>query len=90
LQIFFALVWLVELVLYRVLTLHRNKNPILDHRAEDWLAVVAFPLGAIISVVNIVPGQSYFGFLLISPLVLIAGLKSLYDAPKELVNNLDE
>lgn len=90
-EVFFALVWLVELVLYRTLTIHRNKNPILEQKAEDWLVIFAFPLAAIISALRIIPNESGFlAFLLISPFILIAGVKSLYDAPKELVNYLDE
>jgi hypothetical protein len=89
--ILFALTWLVELVLYRLLGSHRKTNSIIDVRVEDWVIIIAFPLAAIISTIGILPHETWFSaFLLISPLVLLAGMKSLYEAPKELVSNLDE
>jgi hypothetical protein len=93
-EIFFALVWLVENVLFRVLVLSRNKNPILCQRVEDWLATLSVPIIAIIpalSQLGILPQEPPFSaFLLITPLFLVAGVKSLYDAPKELVGNHDD
>jgi hypothetical protein len=89
--ILFASAWLIELVIYRVLAVRRNKNPILEQRAEDWLVLLAFPIAAMVSLLPIFPSGALFSaFILLSPLFLIAGLKSLYEAPKELVNSLDE
>lgn len=87
-EVLFATIWLVQLVLYRALTVHRNKNPILEVRVEDWLVILAFAIAAIGSSLHIIPDVS--PFLLITPLILGAGLKSLYEAPKELVNSRDE
>lgn len=90
LEVLFAVVWLVEFVAYRFLTLRRNKNPIVDHRTEDWLVVFIIPMAALLSTVRIVPNASqFYAFLLISPILLFCGIKSLYDAPKELVRGLD-
>ena len=85
----FALLWLVEFVAYRFLTLRRTKNPIVDHRMEDWLAVVCIPIAALLSAFQIPPGAPpFFGFTLVSPFLLFSGLKSLYDAPKEFAGGL--
>jgi len=88
LELLFAALWLVELVTYRVLTLRRNKDPIVDHTLEDWLVIVCIPVAALVSTLHPFAGASNFGFILISPLLLFSGLKSLYDAPKELVTDL--
>jgi hypothetical protein len=92
-EIFFALVWLVEIILYRALIIPRNESPIIEQRAEDWLATIAVPIIAIIPALgslHILPSLSLSLFLLLTPLFLIAGLKSLYEAPKELVKSLGE
>jgi len=45
----------------------------------------------LISAIRIIPGSPpFFGFLLVSPFLLLAGIKSLYEAPKELVAGLGE
>jgi hypothetical protein len=90
-QIVFALVWLVENVFLRFL-FHRSKNSIIELRAEDWLASVSVPIiGVLVGLaeLRILPIEWNSLFLLITPFFLIAGLKSLYEAPRELVNNLD-
>ena len=89
LEVLFALIWLVEFVAYRIYSLRRNKNPIVSHTIEDWLVVFCIPIAALVSAIQIVPNASpFFGFLLASPFLLLAGIKSLYDAPKELVAGL--
>jgi len=89
LEVLFALIWLLEFVAYRVFTLRRNRNPIVSHTIEDWLVVFCIPIAALVSAVQIIPNASpFFGFVLGSPFLLFAGVKSLYDAPKELVGGL--
>jgi hypothetical protein len=89
--ILFALTWLVELVFFRIVVVRRNKNPIIDLGIADHIIVFAFPLAAIFSVLGVLPNSTWFSpFLLITPLVLFAGVKSLYDAPKELAGNIVE
>lgn len=89
LEVLFALVWLVEFVTFRVVTLKRNKNPIVGLRIEDWVVIVSIPVAALLSAFQIVSNAPpFFGFTLVSPLLLFSGLKSLYDAPKELVGGL--
>jgi hypothetical protein len=84
----FAVIWLVELGLY--MAFKRLKDPLFDRKAEDWIAMISFPIGAVLSTLPGLPGPlNSYGFLLISPLLLFAGAKSLYDAPRELVVNLD-
>ncbi|HYB75822.1 MAG TPA: hypothetical protein VEC08_02580, partial [Nitrososphaerales archaeon] len=91
LQILFALIWLVEFVAYRMFSLRRNKSPIVSHGIDDWLVVFCIPIGALISAIQIVPGlPPFYGFMLVSPFLLLAGIKSLYEAPKELVAGLGE
>ena len=85
LQILFAVLWLVEFVSYRLLSIRRNKDPLADHRIEDWVVLVCFPAAALLSTFTAFPNASRFAFLLVSPFLLFSGLKSLYDAPKELV-----
>ena len=89
LEVLFALIWLVEFVAYRIFSLRRNKNPIVSHTIEDWLVVFCIPIAALVSAIQIIPNASpFFGFVLGSPFLLFAGIKSLYDAPKELVAGL--
>lgn len=89
LEVLFALVWLVEFVGYSILSLRRNKNPMVDHRLEDWLVVVCIPTAALVSALRIFHTTDlFFGFDLVSPLLLFSGIKSLYDAPKELARDL--
>jgi len=91
LEVLFALTWLVEFVVYRVFSLRRNKNPIVTHTIEDWLVVFCIPLAALISAIQIIPGSPpFYGFVLVSPFLLLAGIKSLYEAPKELVAGFGE
>ncbi|MGA2664768.1 MAG: hypothetical protein ABSF83_07475 [Nitrososphaerales archaeon] len=86
----FAVVWLVELVVYRLVVARRAGDPIAEPRVEDWLALFSFPLGALLSTIQSLPPVIHgYGFLLVSPLLLISGIKSLYDAPKELVVDHD-
>jgi len=89
LEVLFAVVWFVELVAYRLLTLRRNTDPIVDHRMEDWLVLVSLPAAALLSTVQIPGAQQFYGFMFLSPILLFSGLKSLYDAPKELVTSID-
>ena len=89
-QVFFAVVWLLELSLYRIYTFRRNKYPVISYRIEDWLVVFFVPFGAILSALQLIPnGSPFFGFFFVSPVMLFCGIKSLYDAPKELVRDLD-
>jgi len=89
LQILFAVLWLVEYVAYRFLTLSRNRNPLVDHRAEDWLVVVIIPVAALISAAGVLASAPpFYAFLMVSPILLFCGMKSLYDAPKELVMDI--
>lgn len=91
LEVLFALIWLVEFVAFRTYSLRRSRNPIVSHRIDDWLVVFCIPIAALISAIQIVPGSPpFYGFLLVSPLLLLAGVKSLYEAPKELVAGLGE
>ena len=85
-QILFAVLWFVEFVSYRLITIRRNKDPLADHRIEDWVVLLCFPAAALLSTFAAFPNASpFYGFLLVSPFLLFSGMKSLYDAPKELV-----
>jgi len=89
LEALFAVLWLVEFVVFRLLTQRSNRNPIVSLRVEDWVVVICLPLGALVSVILVTPSLPHlFGFTLVSPLLLFSGIKSLFDAPKELVTGL--
>jgi hypothetical protein len=75
-------VWMTQSVLLKVFSLSRTKNGILERRPEDWAVIAVFPL-AFLSFV--VAGTPVWGLLFAVPIYLLAGLKSLYDAPKELI-----
>jgi len=91
LQVLFALIWLVEFMAYRMFSLRRNKNPIVSHGIEDWLVVFCIPMAALISAIHVIPGSPpFYGFVLVSPFLLLAGIRSLYEAPKELVAGVGE
>jgi hypothetical protein len=88
-QILFAVLWLVEFVSYRLFSIRRNKDPLADHRIEDWVVLLCFPAAALLSTFAAFPNASrFYGFLFVSPFLLFSGMKSLYDAPKELVVGL--
>jgi hypothetical protein len=87
LEALFAAVWLVELVIFRRRTLLRTGDAIVKPRFEDWLALVSFPVGALLSILPGLPVELHeYGFVLISPLFLFSGVMSLYEAPRELVD----
>jgi hypothetical protein len=77
----FLLVLLVQSVLIELYSRSRNKNRILERRVEDWVVIV----GSIsIALLAILPGASVWTWALATPILLLSGIKSLYDAPKEL------
>jgi len=89
LEVLFAVVWLAEFIAYRIFSLRHNANPIVSHRVEDWLVVFCIPVAALVSALLVLPyAPPLYGFVLGSPFLLFAGIKSLYDAPKELVADL--
>lgn len=86
-----AILWLVERIVISFWVFRRsNRPPILDPEIEDWLAAISFPIGALLSTLPIIPYAVHpYGFLLVSPLLAFCGIKSLYEAPKELAASLD-
>jgi hypothetical protein len=85
-----AVLWLVDNVITSVWIARSTRSPIVDPEIEDWLAAVSFPVGAMLSTLPVVPAALHpYGFLLVSPLLAFCGIKSLYEAPKELVASLD-
>jgi hypothetical protein len=80
----FAGIFLVILVAGLALTLRFSRptkaDRILERRAEDW----AFMAGIVlIAIVAILPGAPAWAWALASPLFVICGTKSLYEAPQE-------
>ena len=59
----------------------KKRFNVFDRRAEDW-AVIAGSLS--IALLANVPGAPVWTWALVSPILLLSGIKSLYDAPKEL------
>ena len=85
-----VVLWLIERVIISIWIFRGTRRPILDPEIEDWLAVVIFPIGGLLSTLPIIPDAIHpYGFLLISPLLAFCGIKSLYEAPKELAASLD-
>jgi hypothetical protein len=80
----FAGIFLVILVAGLALTLRFSRptkaDRILERRAEDWAFIGGIIL---IALVAILPGAPAWAWALASPLFVICGTKSLYEAPKE-------
>lgn len=70
-----------QAVFLRVFILSRSRDGVLETRPEDWVVNAVYPLMLISFVAT---GSPIDGVLLSVPIYLVAGLKSLYDAPKEL------
>lgn len=81
-----ALVWIAELVPYRILSYARAKQSILEYRSEDWAVLASLVLAPICSIVL---GIGLLSFVPASIVWLFAGIKSLYDAPKELASEYE-
>ena len=59
----------------------KNSFSVLDRRVEDWAIIVgSFSIAFLANV----PGAPVWTWVLASPIFLLSGIKSLYDAPKEL------
>jgi hypothetical protein len=84
LYVYIAVLWLIERLIF-VWIVKRARSPILDPRVEDWLVAISFPVGALLSTLAFIPDVVHpYGFLLISPLIALCGIKSLCEAPEEL------
>jgi hypothetical protein len=81
--ILFPALFILELVLIKVLSSSskKKKGDILQMKSEDWTMVLGCIL---IAMVAIIPGAPGWTWTLASPIFLGSGIKSLYDAPKEL------
>jgi len=83
--LYLAAAFLVVLVAEWVLIARFSHSPredrILEGRVEDW----AFGVGdVIIGIIAILPGAPEWTWVFASPLFVLCGTKSLYEAPKEL------
>ena len=81
----FILILIASFIIIEILTRSKRKNTksisVLDRRVEDW----AVFLGSFsIALLANVPGAPVWTWALASPIFLISGIKSLYDAPKEI------
>ena len=81
----FAALFLVFLVAELALIMRFSRSTkgdrILDRRVEDWAIIVG---DISIGIIAILPGAPAWTWALASPLFVLCGTKSLYDAPKEL------
>lgn len=78
---FFPVLFILEFAVTRILSPPNKKGRILALKAEDW----TMSLGCvIIAMIAITPGAPGWIWALASPLFIFSGIKSLYDAPKEL------
>lgn len=92
LAVIFLVIWIVQFTVLRVFSidLRRKRKAtvvILDRKIEDWIVTILFPVA---TGLLIVPGVLSLGFLLASPVLLFAGIKSLYEAPKELAQDFEQ
>ena len=77
----FLVIFVTELVLILTFTRSTKGDRIIERRVEDW----AFVLGDVsIAFMAILPGAPAWTWALASPLFVLCGTKSLYEAPKEL------
>jgi hypothetical protein len=77
----FLAIFVAEVVLVLTFSHSAKEGRILERRVEDW----AFIVGDVtIAIMAILPGAPVWTWALASPLFMLCGTKSLYDAPKEL------
>jgi hypothetical protein len=85
--ILFPVFFILELILIRALSSSsspskkKKKRSILTMKAEDWTMCIGC---IVIAILAIIPGAPGWTWILASPIFLGSGIKSLYDAPKEL------
>jgi hypothetical protein len=77
----FLVILVAELVLIKTLSRSTSGDSILEGRVEDWAIIVG---DIAIGIIAILPGAPVWTWALASPLFVICGTKSLYEAPKEL------
>jgi hypothetical protein len=82
----FILALIAAFAVIEVLPRVRRKNEkktfsVFERRAEDWTIIVG---SFTIALLANVPGAPVWTWALASPIFLLSGIKSLYDAPKEL------
>ena len=77
----FLAIFVVELVLIRALSRSKKDNSIVERRGEDWAVIAGV---VIVAFAALLPGAAGWTWALASPVFLLTGIKSLYDAPKEL------
>jgi hypothetical protein len=77
----FLAIYVAEVLLILKFSHSAKEGRIVEWRAEDW----AFVIGDVfIATMAILPGAPVWTWALASPLFILCGTKSLYDAPKEL------
>jgi hypothetical protein len=81
-------VWVIVWVFLNVFSYSRqSKNRILSRRIEDWIAL---PIAMTLLILNALPVVgSVVSFSFATPVLLLAGIKSLYQAPEELVRSYE-
>lgn len=91
LAVIFPIIWIIQFVLLRVFSIgtkrsKKGKVSVLDPKLEDWVVLAALPIAAALT---LLPGVFFGGFVIVSPFLLFAGIKSLYDAPRELAQSYE-
>jgi hypothetical protein len=81
----FVLILIVALVTTEILNRSKSKEKksysVLDRGVEDWAVIIG---SLSIALLANLPGAPVWTWALASPIFLLSGIKSLYDAPKEL------
>jgi hypothetical protein len=77
----FLVILVAELALIMRFSHSTKGDRILERRAEDWAIIVG---DISIGIIAILPGAPVWTWALASPLFVICGTRSLYEAPKEL------
>lgn len=77
--------WVAVWVFYHIFVTSRaSKDAILQSHIEDWLAS---PLAMVILILASLPGVPSITFAFATPVLIAAGIKSMYEAPQELVRS---
>jgi hypothetical protein len=81
LAILFLVFFVSQLILVRIFSSSAKNGGIFQRKPEDWAAI----FGAVcIAILAVIPGSPWWTSALMCPIFLASGIKSLYDAPKEL------
>ncbi len=80
--VIFPTLWIAQIIIIRYLKFKSNEKVIVEQRIEDWVVIFALALA---SILVIIPHIGLLGFVYITPVLILAGTKSLFDSPEEII-----